>query len=219
MVIAAGGFVSGAIVFLLASPITRLMHHADFGGTLRWISLLLLTGGLSRTHETWLMKHMQFRVLALRSLVSICIGGGIGIVMAVNGYGLLSLIAQQLITSVVSTACLWLATAWRPSFDTGWENITSLLRYSRHVSLMAVAAFANAQSDVFFSSWYLGPAMTGVYSAAKRLMIAVITIFSSGLNSVALPALAAVSRDPVRASSGFLKAVSMTTLLSAPLFF
>jgi O-antigen/teichoic acid export membrane protein len=193
------------IVFLLAGPIARLMHHGDIEGTLRWISLLLLTGGLSLTHEAWLMKHLQFKVLALRSLVSICIGGSIGIVMAVNGYGLLSLIAQQLITSVVGTACLWLATTWRPGFDTRWENIASLLRYSRHVSLAAVAAFANSQSDVFFSSYYLGPAMTGVYAAAKRILSATSLMFSSGLNSE-------------RASRSFLKAVSLTTFLAAPLY-
>jgi O-antigen/teichoic acid export membrane protein len=218
LIIAAGGLVSAVIVFLLAGPIARLMHHWDIEGTLRWISLLLLTGGLSLTHEAWLMKHLQFKVLALRSLVSICIGGGIGIVMAVNGYGLLSLIAQQLITSVVGTACLWLATTWRPGFDTRWENIASLLRYSRHVSLAAVAAFANSQSDVFFSSYYLGPAMTGVYAAAKRILSATSLMFSSGLNSVALPTMAAVSKDHERASRSFLKAVSLTTFLAAPLY-
>ena len=218
LIIAAGGLVSAVIVFLLAGPIGRLMHHGDIEGTLRWISLLLLTGGLSLTHEAWLMKHLQFKVLALRSLVSICIGGGIGIVMAVNGYGLLSLIAQQLITSVVGTACLWLATTWRPGFDTRWENIASLLRYSRHVSLAAVAAFANSQSDVFFSSYYLGPAMTGVYAAAKRILSATSLMFSSGLNSVALPTMAAVSKDHERASRSFLKAVSLTTFLAAPLY-
>jgi O-antigen/teichoic acid export membrane protein len=216
LIIAAGGLVSAIIVFLLAGPIARLMHHADIVGTLHWMSLLLLTGALSRTHEAWLVKHLQFKVLALRSLGSIFIGGGVGILMAVNGYGLLSLIAQQLVVAVVGTACLWLATAWRPSFDTGWENITSLLRYSRHVSLSAVASFANAQSDVFFSSYYLGPAMTGVYTAAKRILIAISIMFS--LNSVALPALAAVSKDSEGASRSFLKAVSLTTFLTAPLY-
>ena len=196
LIIAAGGLVAAAVVFLLAGPIAHVMHHGDIEGVLRWISLLLLTGGLSQTHYTWLMKHLEFKALALRSLVSIYAGGGIGIAMAIHGYGLPSLIAQQLVTSVVSTGCLWLAPAWRPGFDTKWENITSLLRYSRHVSLTAVVDFANTQSDVFFSSWYLGPAMTGVYSAAKRLLIAVNIMFSSGLNSVALPALAAVSTRP-----------------------
>jgi O-antigen/teichoic acid export membrane protein len=52
LVIAAGGLVSAIIVFLLAGFIARLMHHAEIADTLRWISLLLLTGGLSWTHET-----------------------------------------------------------------------------------------------------------------------------------------------------------------------
>jgi PST family polysaccharide transporter len=132
--------------------------------------------------------------------------------MAMNGYGLLSLIVQQLITAVASTACLWLATAWRPGFDMELSNVASVLRYSRHVSMTAVASFLNTQNDVFFSSYYLGLATTGVYSAAKRILVAINIMFSSGLNSVALPALAAVSADPKRASSGFLKAVSMTTI-------
>ena len=119
LAIAAGGLVSSIIVFLLADIVARLLHHAEIAGTLRWTSLLLLTGGLSRTHETWLMNHLQFRVLALRSLVSIGIGGGVGIVMAVNGYGLSSLIVQQLVTAITGTACLWFATAWRPGFNTG----------------------------------------------------------------------------------------------------
>jgi O-antigen/teichoic acid export membrane protein len=67
MVIALGGLVAAVIVFLLANPIAWLMQHADIAGTLRWISLLLLTSALSRTHETWLIKHLQFKTLALRS--------------------------------------------------------------------------------------------------------------------------------------------------------
>lgn len=218
LVIIASGLASAVLIFLLAEPIARFLNNEALAEGLRWISLLLLTTGLSKTHEVWLAKHLKFKVLALRSIVSICIGGGIGIAMAVQGYGLLSLIAQQLITALIGTLTLWLATSWKPGVETHRENIYSLFRYSRHVSMNAIASFVNTQSDVFFSSYYLGAASTGVYSAAKRIITAVNLMLASGLNSVALPVQASLHGDSVRSASAFLKSVALTSLLTAPLF-
>jgi O-antigen/teichoic acid export membrane protein len=218
VLIVIGGFVCAGLVALLADPIARLMGHREIAYALHWFALLPLVAGLSRTHETWLYKHLDFKSLALRSLCSFCVGGAVGIVMAVNGFGLLSLIAQQLVIACTSLAFLWVATEWRPSLDVHWTDIRSILRYSRHLSATAVSSMANNQSDVFFSSYYLGPAATGVYLAAKRILIAIIIMFSSSLGNVALPAMSAVVNDPERSASGFLKAVSMTSILSAAVF-
>ena len=218
LTISMGGLVSAVIVFLLAGPIASVMNHVEIKSTLRWVSLLLLTIGLSRAHEAWLTKKLAFKALALRSLISIALGGGIGVYMAIHGYGLLSLIAQQLITSVVGMLCLWMATEWRPSFDTHRSNVTGLLRHSRYLSLTAIASMINTQSDVFFSSFYLGAAQTGVYAAAKRILIAITIMFSSGLGIVMLPALSAVSHDAERTARTFVKTVSLTSFMSAALF-
>jgi O-antigen/teichoic acid export membrane protein len=218
LTIALGGLVSAVLVFALAGPIAAILNHAEIKSTLRWVSLLLLTIGMSRAHEAWLTKKLAFKALALRSLISIALGGGIGVYMAVHGYGLLSLIAQQLITSVVGMLCLWMATEWRPSLDTHWSNVSALLRHSRYLSLTAIASMINTQSDVFFSSFYLGAAQTGVYAAAKRILIAITIMFSSGLGIVMLPALSAVSDDQQRTARSFIKTVSLTSFMSAALF-
>lgn len=218
IVIAVCGLVSAVLIFILADPIATFLKNSAIADGLRWISLLLLTTGLSKTHEVWLAKHLQFKVLALRSMVSIVIGGSVGIWMAIKGFGLLSLIAQQLLTALIGTLTLWAATRWRPGLDTRRENMLSLFRYSRHVSMNAVASFANTQSDVFFSSYYLGAASTGVYSAAKRIITAVNLMLASGLNSVALPVQASLYGDKPGSARAYLKSIALTSLLTAPLF-
>jgi O-antigen/teichoic acid export membrane protein len=218
MIIFAGGASTGLLVFLLAQPIAEFFGHANIATTLRWISALLLTAGLSKMHEIWLTKHLQFRALALRSIVSIGIGGTVGIGLAINGYGITSLIAQQIITAVIAAIWLWRASTWRPSLEFQWQHVAGVLHYGKFVSLNATASFFAGQGDVLLSSLYLGPGPTGVYSAAKRLLTAVALIVDSGLNSVALPALASVSDHEKKLAQAYLTGVGLTAMLSAPLY-
>lgn len=209
---------AAAFLFALAGPVASLLGHDEIRDTLRLVCLILLTAGLSQTHEVWLAKHMQFRVLALRSLLSILIGGGIGIAMAVNGYGLDALITQQIVTAVTAVAFLWGAASWKPGLATDRSNVMALLHYTKHLFLSRATSFAGSQSDIFFASLYLGPAATGAYNAAKRILLAMSSTLYSALSAVVLPTFASFGQGTPRLSSGFLKAASFTSLLTAPLY-
>ena len=217
MILGIGVF--GATAMGLGAPlIEAAIGIPDLAPAVRLTSVLVLTAGLARTHEAWLSRHMRFRELALRALVSIVVGGGLGITMAVMGYGLASLIAQQLVTGVVGLAVLWGATGWRPTFATDRASMLKLFRVARQISLTGIANAVNVQSDTFFSSLYLGAAATGVYNAAKRIIVALNAVVANALGRVALPAFANVQNDPARFRNGFLDAVGFTTILTAPLY-
>ena len=202
----------------LAGTLAAFLGNPEIAGALRLLSVLLLTAGLSRTHEAWLLRGMQFRVLAIRSIVSIVAGGGVGVWLAVNGYGLVSLIAQQIVTALIGTAALWAVSGWKPRLHTRPETYREAARYARFVALTGLTNFANTQSDTFFSSYYLGAAATGVYSAAKRILLGINLVLATALSRVALPAFANLRGDPAAMSSAFLRAVSFTSTITAPVF-
>ncbi len=216
-IIAFFGILAAAITFALAHPAEALFGYDNIAPTLQWISIILLVSGLSKMHEIWLVKHLQFKKLAIRSIFTVSIGGGIGIYMAMHGYGLISLITQQLIISIVNLVFLWSATPWRPTLQIRRDRVISILSYWKFMALTSLASMSNAQGDVFFSSYYLGPVMTGIYNAAKRLTAAVQMILG-GLHSVALPALASLSHEKKRFQKSFLTTVSMSTIMTAPLY-
>lgn len=218
VIMLAGGILSALLLFLIAPMVAEIFDHADIADTLRWIAALLLITGISKMHEVWLTKQMHFRLLAFRSIISIGIGGAIGIAMAIQGYGIAALIAQQIIIAVISAIWLWLASSWRPSFDCQWRHLASIVNHGRFVSLNSTASFLGGQGDVLLSSYFLGPTATGVYSAAKRLLTASALIVGSGLNSVALPALASLSTDREKFPASYLTGVGLTALLAAPLY-
>jgi len=217
LIIALGSIVAALAVAGIAHPLESFLKMDGLAQALQLVSIVIVTLGLSRMHEAWLSRHFKFKMLALRSIFSTCLGGGVGITMAVQGHGITSLIAQQIITALASVSLLWIAVSWKPGLQTDRATVMGLLRYAFHVGTTAFANIVNNQSDVLFSSYYLGAAQTGVYNAAKRIMNASTTVLSASLNRVALPALASLPLVEEKRAS-FLTALSMTTLLTAPIF-
>lgn len=216
-IIATCGVASGLIVLFLAGPIANIFKHPEIETALQWMSIIIMTMGLSKTHEIWLTKHLKFKTLALRSIFSVAIGGGIGIYLAMNDYGLVSLVAQQIITSIINLIWLWSTTSWRPTLRVKAENALSLFREWKYLIVNSITALFSTQSDVFFSAYYLGPAATGVYNAAKRILAAVGMIMSGGINDVALPVLTAHSTDKEKLRESFLTCIFMVSSITAPL--
>jgi O-antigen/teichoic acid export membrane protein len=217
-IILTGGSFAAVLLLVCARPLADFFGHSDIAPALRWISALLLTTGLSKMHEVWLVKNLQFKILAIRSITSICIGGAVGITMAIHDYGIASLIAQQIVTAVISSAWLWASSTWRPNFDFKFSDVAAIVQQGKFVSFNSIASFLGGQGDVLLSSYYLGPAATGVYNAAKRLLTAISLIIGSGLNAVALPALASFSNDRARLQYSYLSCVGLAAFLTAPLF-
>lgn len=217
--IISGSILSAAIMFLLAHPVAVFLKDPAIEPALRLTCFVLMAMGLSRTHETWLARNMKFRILALRSIFAYVIGGAVGIYMAVNGYGLLSLIVQQILTSVLSMVLLWVSSQWRPNFQYKADKIKPLFAYSKHVSLNAFTGVLGAQSDTFFATYYLGTAATGVYNAAKRIILAIQMMTTSGINTVALPLFANTANDLESLRTMYIKATGLTAFIIVPLYF
>ncbi len=211
--------ISAVLVYFLAEPIAFLMHNDSVSYALKWICLIILTFGAARVHEVWLTKNMMFKQLAIRSILTIVIGGAVGIYLAVKGYGIKSLIAQQVSTTAFSVIFLWVATKWHPSFNTTKAKIKDIFNYGRVISFNNVIGLLSSQIDVFFAGVYLGVTQTGVYSSAKRIILAIMMIVASSINSVSLPSIVAANKNGniENLKFSYLKFVKFSTFFTVPL--
>jgi len=211
-------FIGAAAVYAMATPLSIWFKNPEIAPALEIVAALLPAIGLSRTHEAWLTKHMRFKSLALRSLISIILGGGVGIYLAVTGHGLIALIAQQLLTAVAGVIFLWTASGWRPQLTTNLAAMRRLFHESRFIFATNTTNFITFQTDIFFATYYLGAAATGIYNAGKRIVLALNMILSNALARVTLPSFAHVQDDPEKLKKTYLNAVGYTALLTAPIY-
>jgi len=211
------GIAATAIVFVAAGPLTRLIGTPGAAAPLRVMSLLLLFYSLSGTHGSWLARNMRFRALALRSTGSVVVGGAIGITMALKGFEMWALVAQQLSIGIISMATLWMSTDWTPRPMLRRDDIGRTYRAVRHISMSSVWTSLGNDADLFFASAWFGPAVAGIYNAAKRIMLSANMILVQALSAVALSSLANVEHDDHRREE-FAGGLAFTSAVTAPAF-
>lgn len=206
------------LVYFLSPVFEQLSGAKGMADVMRATSFILLTSGLSRMHQVWHTHRMNFRVLAIRSFISVVLGGVIGIVLAKKGYGIESVVAQQLTTAFSELLLLWLITPWRPKFSASKRIFFEITQFGKHVALTGITNFANQNSDAFFVTYYLGAVATGIYTTGKRITNTLNTVISASLLRVSLPAFAKLQNNDEELRKIYLGLTTITAMVTAPLF-
>lgn len=186
---------------------------------LRAMSVIILFMGLSRTHEAWMMRHFQFKSLAIRGLVGAVAGGAAGLYLAVKGFGVDALVGQQIVTSVVAVSLLWIVCPWRPGFRFSRETAAEIFAFLRSIMPNSVVYAINQNCDTFLVALFFGPVSAGFYNVGKRVRLALQLVVGEPIKGVALPTLAEIQNDDARLRGGVLKSITLICVICSPAFF
>ena len=104
------------LLYVSAPFVSDFFHREELTSLVRATGLILFFNALSITQVTILTKKIDFKTKTKASLVSAIISGVIGIALAFMGYGVWSLVAQQLSKQLLYTLCLWILNKWWPKF-------------------------------------------------------------------------------------------------------
>jgi O-antigen/teichoic acid export membrane protein len=213
----AAGLLLAALMFFSAGTVSLLFRAPELKTVLQGMSASVLFFGLVRAYEARLVRNMMFRQLAIRSIASVTIGGIIGIGLAGNGWGAMSLVVQQVSASGLALVLVVTQSRWLPRivFDRlltrkYWDDI-------RQVGISGILGFANSNGDSLLVSLFLGPYATGLYNLAKRVTSAVFLVIASSLQKVALPVFSDAGTDMAALGQGYLKIFGITLFCIAPL--
>ncbi len=206
------------ILFFFADYLENFIGTEGLGVVIQATSVIILTSGVTRIHEVWLTHRMDFKTLAIRSSISVTLGGIAGVVLAMKGYGIMSLVVQQLSASLIELILLWSITPWRPKAQFSQKSLSEIFHFGKHVALTGITNFANQNSDTFFVTYYLGSAATGIYSTGKRITSTLNTVISSSLLRVSLPAFSKLQNDDEQLRSTYLNSTALTAMITAPIF-
>lgn len=114
----------------LTSPLIETFYEADgLAKYLHVFSFVLIIRSFSIVQAALLRKRMLFHLSFRISWVALLISGAVGIAMAYSECGVWSLVAQQIVYSLVTVAMQWLLVKWRPKRIFNWERTKELFRF------------------------------------------------------------------------------------------
>ena len=167
-------------LFVSAPFVSDFFHRVELTALVRATGLILFFNALSITQVTILTKNIDFKTKTKASLVSAIISGVIGIVMAFMGYGVWSLVTQQLSKQLLYTLCLWVLNNWWPKFTFYRDSFKYMWGFGW--KLLASGILNNVWNQLYqvVIGRYYTPSTLGHYTRANECA----SIFSSNLTTI-----------------------------------
>ena len=174
------------LIFLSAPWIAAYYHNADIRVYIRVLALIIPLGSLNSIQIAIANRQMVFGGLFVCTLVSSIISGIIGVVCAYLGFGVWSLIAQQLSNVLVTTIMLSTTLNWKPKFffdkgsaksmfSFGWKMMAAAMINTVYVELSSLIIGRRYTSEelAFYSQGKLFPSIItmGMDSAMDSVML------------------------------------------------
>jgi O-antigen/teichoic acid export membrane protein len=211
------GLLLAAIMWLAAPLVAQFFRMDNLTPVVRALSIIFIISGVATVPESLLQRNLRFRLIANRNLLAYAVSWlGVGVGLALLGWGLWSLVVAQLTQIFIRTAILLGAS---PPFLTGrptWRSFVELMEYGVGQSITRMGVILANQADNLVVGRWLGAAALGIYSRAYQLMQVPTGLIADVLDKVLFPTMSRVQDDSRRLASAYLRATAALVLLMLP---
>jgi teichuronic acid exporter len=181
------------------------------------LSLNMIINAFGLVQTTLLTKQIDFKTQLKVSVIATAISGTIGIIMALNGFGVWSLVAQSLASNFFRTILLWFFNTWRPSWTFSLDSLRGMFRFGSRL-------LASGLLDTIFQNIYIvvigklfSPADLGFYTRAKGFQQLPVSNISTIISRVTFSVFSSVQDDKPRLKRGVRKALTMLVMINFPM--
>jgi len=214
---AAFGVIAGTLVALGSPLIAWAFREPALGSILLLLAVAFPIGALGTTQLSLLERGGFFRTIAAVEIGSALVGAAVGIFAAWHGVGILSLIAQTLVTTILSGCCYWMLSRWRPSLRWSKSEFAGLLHFSGNLVSFNIINYFSRNADAMIIGRVLGPLELGLYNMAYRIMLFPLQNLTSVVNRAFFPIFSGKQEDKAAIGRNYLKLLRLINLLTAPL--
>ncbi len=169
--------------------------------------------------QSKLEREINFKKRSIVDLVTIIIGSMTTLFLALQGFGVWSLVYGHLVTvaarmiglNIIAPCLHW------PIFSL--RGMRSLFSFGGFVTVDKGLWFCFAESDKFIGGKLLGKDLLGYYSVANHLASLPINKIAGLINSVAFPAFSRLQSEPERINTYLSKGFKLMSIVAFPVFF
>lgn len=212
----AGSIIVYGIVATLAPYISDFYNQPQLTSITRVYSIVFIINAFSSIQKTRLTKRMDFKTEMIVVTPSLIIGGVFGILLALNGFGVWSLVWSRIVQASSASIQFWYWSKWKPlwSFNVGVFKRHFYFGYKLMFSGLLDSIFSNIYTIIIGK--FFVPTQVGFYNKANDLQMRPVGIISGIMNKISYPLLAEIQGDDARLKSIYKRIMQMVIFLIAP---
>ena len=135
------------ITLILVSPlVSEHLGNANITVVLQALAITFPLNAAAASQIALLERDSKFREISLINIFASCAGLSTAILLAFKNFGVLSLVAQSLVTATFQFIFLWRISSWRPSTPS-IHGIKKIFFFSRDVFFFYLVNYFHRSSD------------------------------------------------------------------------
>ena len=202
----------------IASPfIAKFYKDISLTPIIRVISLTIVMSGVKGIQQSYVSRNMLFKKFFFATLGGTLFSAVLGIGMAYAGFGVWSIVAQQLSNTAIDTLILWITVDWRPKRMFSWQRLKSLLSYGWKLLVSSLLdTIYNNLRNLIIGKIYTSSDLA-YYNQGDKFPKVIVMNINASIDSVLLPSMSGEQENKERVKSMTRRAIKTSTYIMAPL--
>ena len=208
------------ILLYISAPFIACFYEMPIlSPVLRVLGIRLPISAYNTIQRALVSRAMKFKAFFYASIIGVIISAIVGIFMAYRGYGVWSLVWQQIVNSVASSLVVLFIIRWYPHFHFCSTRVRTLFSFGWKVLLGGL--IDTLYED--FRSLYVGklytPADLAFYTRGKQFPYLIVNNITASISSVLFPVLSKNQDDSFAVKRMTRRAIMTSSFIMMPIMF
>lgn len=205
------------ILFVSAPWIAVFYHEPILTDLTRVLALNFVLGSFNIVQRARLMSNVDFKSLAKIRVLSVMVGGIVGVVMAYTGFRVWSLVGQTMSATLLQIIVFPFFSKWKPSLRFSKDSFRNLFGFGSKLMVTGVySVIINNISTIAIGRAYRSSQL-GFYTRASQFSQLISFTVNDVLGNVTFPVLSHLQDDKDHMVSVYRKVLYLTAMVIFPI--
>lgn len=206
------------IIFFFAPLIAKFYEQEILTSLVRVVSIVIIINSFCLIQETKLTKDINFKALTLAHLPSIIISGTIGVLMALKGFGVWSLVIYQIFSRFTYAIQIWFISKWKPLIIIDFSRVKTLFSFGANILISNILHVFYINSFNVILGRFYQPKVVGYYQNSFNITSVPSATLTGVLSKVIFPTFATIQDDNEKLKLGYKKVIQQAFFWITPLY-
>lgn len=203
-------------LFAVAPALAWAFHVPDVVPVIRGLSATVLLVTFGSVPTALLKRRMEFRRLAIQSVVASVAGQAVAVSFALLGFGVWALVAQAVLFQLVASGLAWVSARWRPTVSFAPTEFCAMVSFGMKVAGVDLVALLRTWVENAILAATLGVAGLGYVNVAQRLMQTTQDVTAAAALPVSTVVFSQIRDTTIRLRSGYRRALGLCYAVITP---
>lgn len=205
------------LLFLCAPFIAEFYDDSFLTPLIRVLGITIIISGVKNIQQAYVSRNMMFKKFFFSTLGGTITAAVVGIAMAMSGYGIWALVAQQVINVTIDTAILWITVKWRPQKIFSIKRLRALFSYGWKLLISSLLEIVyNNITQLIIGKMY-SSADLAYYNRGRQFPNFIVSNINSAIDSVLFPVMSSVQDNRENVRNITRKSIKISVYVMAPL--